>query len=149
MRNVPRESQSGVELNGDERSFIGIARAGSVRRLAGLFLGLALMVGSATAAMAGSGDVQEAGQVADLGYADVIAPLRAAAKNDDVRAQETLGFIYLCIESRCVPGIQRDPDEARYWLDRAARKGSMVAAYTLAWLQGKSRPELAIAAQQE
>jgi TPR repeat protein len=149
MRNVPRESQSGVELNGDERSFTGIARAGSVRRLAGLFLGLALMVGSATAAMAGSGDVQEAGQVADLGYADVIAPLRAAAKNDDVRAQETLGFMYLCIESRCVPGIQRDPDEARYWLDRAARKGSMVAAYTLAWLQGKSRPELAIAAQQE
>lgn len=149
MKTATAGSKSGVELNGEERSFTGIARAGSVRHLAGLFLGLALMVGSATAAMAGSGDVQEAGQIADLGYADVIAPLRAAAKNDDVRAQETLGFMYLCIESRCVPGIRRDPDEARYWLDRAARKGSMVAAYTLAWLQGRSRPEVAIAAQPE
>jgi TPR repeat protein len=149
MRNVTAGSQSGVELNGNERTFAGITRTRSGRRLFAVFLGFALMVGLATVAMAGSGDVQEAGQVADLGYADVIAPLRAAAKNDDVRAQETLGFMYLCIESRCVPGIQRDPDEARYWFERAARKGSMVAAYTLAWLQGKSRPEVAIAAQQE
>jgi TPR repeat protein len=148
MRNATAGSRGDVELNRDER-IAGVTRSRSGRRLAGVFLGLALMVGSATAAMAGSGDVQEAGQVADLGYADVIAPLRAAAKNDDVRAQETLGFMYLCIESRCVPGIQRDPDEARYWLNRAARQGSMVAAYTLAWLQGKSHPEVAIAAQQE
>lgn len=148
MKSATAGSQSGVEFNRDEH-ITRVTRKKTGRCLAGVILGLALMFGSATVAIAESGDVQETGQIADLGYADVIAPLRAAAKNDDVRAQETLGFIYLCIESRCVPGIQRDPDEARYWLDRAARKGSMVAAYTLAWLQGKSRPEVAIAAQQE
>ncbi len=148
MKTATAGSKSGVEFNRDEH-ITRVTRKQTGRCLAGVIVGLALIFGSATVAIAESGDVQETGQIADLGYADVIAPLRAAAKNDDVRAQETLGFMYLCIESRCVPGIRRDPDEARYWLDRAARKGSMVAAYTLAWLQGRSRPEVAIAAQQE
>ena len=64
MRNVTAGSQSGVELNGNERTFAGITRTRSGRRLFAVFLGFALMVGLATVAMAGSGDVQEAGQVA-------------------------------------------------------------------------------------
>jgi TPR repeat protein len=118
-----------------------------VRHLSALLLGLALLAAASTAARADSGEEKETGRVADLGYADVIAPLRAAAKDNDVRAQETLGFMYLCAESRCAPGIARDLEEARYWLSRAAAQGSMVAAYQLAWLRGEARP--AFAAKQD
>lgn len=118
-----------------------------VRDLSGVLLGLVLIGGAPAAALSGDGGRDASGQVADLGYADSLAALRAAAKDNDLRAQETLGFMYLCAESRCAPGIARDLDEAQYWLKRAAAQGSMVAAYQLAWLRGESRPTVAVKEQ--
>lgn len=119
------------------------ARSTFVRHLSGVLVGLALIGGAPAAALSDSGEGKAIGQVADLGYADGLAALRAAAKDNDVRAQETLGFMYLCAESRCAPGVARDLDEAQYWLKRAAARGSMVAAYQLAWLRGEARPTVA------
>jgi len=119
------------------------ATDGLRKSLSRALLGLALIVGAPAVTLAGGGEGVQAGQPADMGYADRIAPLRAAAKNNDVRAQETLGFIYLCPGSRCAPGIARDVDEARYWLSRAAAQGSALAARQLAWLRGESRPTVA------
>jgi TPR repeat protein len=114
-----------------------------VRHLSGVLVGLALIGGVPAAALSDGGKSKETGQVADLGYADALAALRAAAKDNDMRAQETLGFMYLCADSRCAPGIALDLDEAQYWLKRAAAHGSMVAAYQLAWLRGEARPTIA------
>jgi TPR repeat protein len=114
-----------------------------VRHLSGALLGLALIGGAPAAALSDGGGRDATGRVDDLGYADTLAALRAAAKDNDVRAQETLGFMYLCADSRCAPGIARDLDEAQYWLKRAAAQGSMVAAYQLAWLRGEARPTVA------
>jgi TPR repeat protein len=114
-----------------------------VRQLASALIGLALIGGAPATTLADTGEGAATGRVADLGYADALAALRAAAKDNDVHAQETLGFMYLCAESRCAPGIARDPDEAQYWLKRAAAQGSMVAAYQLAWLRGESHPQVA------
>jgi hypothetical protein len=109
-------------------------------KVSGALLGLLLAVAAPGMTLAGEGEPR----FADLGYADRVAPLRAAAKNNDVHAQETLGFMYLCAESRCAPGVARDLDEARYWLSRAAAQGSMVAAYQLAWMRGEGQPMVAI-----
>jgi len=118
-----------------------IARAFAAT-LPGALVGLLLTLAAPGVAFAG-GDDPAAARPADIGYADRIAPLRAAAKNNDVRAQETLGLMYLCAESPCAPGIARDLDEAHYWLSRAAARGSLVAAHRLARMRGGSRPELA------
>lgn len=118
-----------------------IARA-SAARLSGALFGLLLTFAAPGVTFAG-GDDPAAARPADIGYADRIAPLRAAAKNNDVRAQETLGLMYLCAESPCAPGIAHDLDEARYWLSRAAARGSLVAAHRLARMRGGSHPELA------
>lgn len=126
-----------------DRTASRFARSAFVRHLSGVLVGLVLIGGSPATALADGGESKGSGQVAALGYADALAALRAAAKHHDVRAQETLGFMYLCAESRCAPGVTRDLDEAQYWLKRAAAHGSMVAAYQLAWLRGDSRPLVA------
>lgn len=111
-------------------------------KLSGALFGLLLTLAAPGVTFAG-GDDPAAARPADLGYADRIAPLRAAAKNNDVRAQETLGLMYLCAESPCAPGIAHDLDEAHYWLSRAAARGSLVAAHRLARMRAGSHPELA------
>jgi TPR repeat protein len=130
-------------MNGARHETPRSARSAFTRHLSGLLLGLALIGGAPAAALSEGGGREASGQVDDLGYADALAALRAAAKDNDVRAQETLGFMYLCAESRCAPGVARDLDEAQYWLKRAAAQGSMVAAYQLAWLRGEARPTVA------
>jgi TPR repeat protein len=119
-----------------------IARSPAAK-LSGALFGLLLVLAAPGVAFAGGDDVAAA-RPADIGYADRIAPLRAAAKNNDVRAQETLGLMYLCAESPCAPGIARDLDEAHYWLSRAAARGSLVAAHRLARMRGADQPTLAV-----
>jgi hypothetical protein len=123
------------------------AAMGSVARplaakLSDALFGLLLVLAAPGVTFAG-GDDSAAARPADIGYADRIAPLRAAAKNNDTRAQETLGLMYLCAESPCARGIARDLDEAHYWLSRAAARGSLVAAHRLARMRGVGQPTLA------
>lgn len=100
----------GFELNTHEHHLNDIARRPALRSAwSALLLGLALMTGVATEALGGKRRSSADGGLTDLGYADVIAPLRAAAKSSDVRAQETLGFMYLCVESRCAPALHATP----------------------------------------
>ncbi len=115
-------------------------------RLSGALFGLLLALAAPGVTFAG-GDDPAAARPADIGYADRIAPLRAAAKNNDVRAQETLGLMYLCAESPCAPGIARDIDEARYWLSRAAARGSLLAAHGLGRMRAAGEPTLAVTNQ--
>jgi len=78
-------------------------------------------------------------------YAESIRLLRPAAEGGDLHAQEMLGFMHLYGAALYGAAVPRDPDQARYWLERAAAAGSSVATRGLKWIKGQpARAEASI-----
>lgn len=71
-------------------------------------------------------------------YAESMQLLRPAAAGGDLRAQEMLGFMHLYGPALYGAQVPRDPDQARYWLQRAAAAGSPVAALGLKWIEKRT-----------
>jgi TPR repeat protein len=70
-------------------------------------------------------------------YAESVRLLRPAAEGGEVRAQEMLGFMHLYGPVLYGAEVPRDPEQARYWLERAAVAGSSVAMRGLKWMKGQ------------
>jgi len=70
-------------------------------------------------------------------YAESVRLLRPAAEGGELRAQEMLGFMHLYGPALYGTEVPRDPEQARYWLERAAAAGSSVATRGLKWLNGQ------------
>jgi len=70
-------------------------------------------------------------------YAESVRLLRPAAQGGNLRAQEMLGFMHLYGAALYGAEVPRDPNQARYWLERAAASGSSVATRGLQWIKGQ------------
>jgi|APFre7841882724_1041349.scaffolds.fasta_scaffold00271_9 TPR repeat protein len=78
---------------------------------------------------------QEALNEYEIGhYREAISWLSIAGENNDVRAQQMLGLMYVYGESLYGAAVPRDVGLARSWLYRAEAQGSGVARYALARL---------------
>jgi TPR repeat protein len=71
-------------------------------------------------------------------YAESVRLLRPAAEGGNLRAQEMLGFMHLYGSALYGAEVPRDPDQARYWLQRAAAAGSSVATRGLQWIKAQT-----------
>lgn len=67
-------------------------------------------------------------------YREAISWLSIAGENNDVRAQQMLGMMYVYGESLYGAAVPRNLGLARAWLYRAEAQGSGVARYALARL---------------
>lgn len=71
-------------------------------------------------------------------FAESVRLLRPAAQGGNLRAQEMLGFMHLYGATLYGTQVPRDPEQARYWLERAAAAGSSVAARGLQWVKAQA-----------
>jgi TPR repeat protein len=71
-------------------------------------------------------------------YAESVRLLRPAAEGGNLRAQEMLGFMHLYGPALYGAEVPCDPDQARYWLQRAAAAGSSVATRGLHWIRAQT-----------
>ena len=89
------------------------------------------------AAALANGDLEPAMEAYERShYAESVRLLRPAAEGGDLRAQEMLGFMHLYGPALYGAEVPRDPEQARYWLERAAAAGSTVAMRGLTWIKG-------------
>lgn len=84
----------------------------------------------------------EALQAYEIGrYQDALSWLSVAAEDNDVRAQQMLGLMYVYGEALYGPEVPRNPGLGKAWLYRAEAQGSAVARFTLSRLdKGQQAP---------
>lgn len=100
-------------------------------RMLKFMLTAALVVACGLAEAASSYFDEAIEAIQDWDYATAAERLRAAAEQNDPRAQEMLGFMLLWGEQLYGGAVRRDPAAGFQWLTRAAANGREGAAYFL------------------
>jgi TPR repeat protein len=72
-------------------------------------------------------------------YADAVSWLSIAGENNDVRAQQMLGLMYVYGEALYGPELPRNVGLGKAWLYRAEAQGSQVARFAVSRLD-KGQP---------